>query len=792
VTRREKAVIEGSTDGIFVKGLDRRILMINQAGADLLGKTVAEVVGASTTELFDADTAQRLATRDDEVLAGGQTLTYELETTTKAGIERFYLTTRGPYRDRHGTIVGLIGINRDVTERHQIAAELEKARDVALEAVRLKSEFLANMSHEIRTPMNGVIGMTGLLLETPLSSMQLEYAETIQASAETLMRIIDDILDFSKIEAGLLRFETIDFDLRGAVEATVDLLAERAQAKGLELASLVQMDVPTALQGDPGRLRQVLTNLIGNAIKFTERGEVVISVQKVSDTDTHATLRIEVQDTGIGIAPDAQRQLFQPFTQADGSTTRKYGGTGLGLAISKQMIGLMGGQIGVDSTPGHGSTFWCTATFAKQTEPAPIVGERTGTLLGARVLIVDDNATNRSILLHQTRSWGMLASAAESGTQALEQLRTSALQQQPFDIAILDLMMPEMNGFHLAAAIKADPAIAEVALVLLPSHGKRGDGERARQTGIAAYLRKPVRQSQLWECLKGLMMRSSSEPPVVHPLVTQHSMRDSDVRQKVRTVSGLRIVIAEDSLVNQAVALGQLFNLGYRAETVINGRELLELLATREVDLILMDCQMPEIDGFAATVEIRRREGTARHTTIIAMTANALDGDHERCVAAGMDDYLSKPVKPQALRAMLDRWSNPAAEPAPDSHHGDAAAPGARASVLDQEQLAVLRSIQEPGEADCVTEVIDLFLSEAAAQVEALHEALGRDDALEIRRVAHLLHGSSATMGATRMAALTTSLQGIQAAQAARELLPELDSELALVSAALSLERKVS
>jgi PAS domain S-box-containing protein len=791
VTRREKAVIEGSTDGIFVKGLDRRILMINQAGADLLGKTVGEVVGASVADLFDPDTAQRLSMLDDEILTGGRSVTSELEMTTRAGIKRFYLTTRGPYRDRHGDIVGLHGINRDVTERHQIAAELERARDLALEAVRLKSEFLANMSHEIRTPMNGVIGMTGLLLDTRLSATQREYAETIQSSGETLMRIIDDILDFSKIEAGLLRFETINFDLRGAVEATVDLLAERAQAKGLEVASLVHMDVPTALQGDPGRLRQVLTNLIGNAIKFTECGEVVISVQKVSDTATHATLRFEVRDTGIGIALESQRQLFEPFTQADGSTTRKYGGTGLGLAISKQMIGLMGGQIGVESSPGSGSTFWCTATFAKQLQLSPLATEPPGSLLGTRVLIVDDNATNRSILLHETQSWGMLCSAAASGRQALERLRTATLRQQPFDIAILDLQMPEMDGFQLAAAIKGDPSIGDVALVLLPSHGRRGDGERAREAGIAAYLRKPVRQAQLFDCLTAVVTRSAGNPPVVHPLVTQHSMRESVGRRSDPPLSSLRILIAEDSLVNQAVALGQLANLGYRAEAVLNGHELLEALETREVDVILMDCQMPVMDGFAATAEIRRREGTARHTTIIAMTANALDGDHERCVAAGMDDYLSKPVKADALRVMLARWSKPEAAAAGLSDR-DGVPQRARDSVLDQEQLAVLRLIQEPGEPDCVTKVIDLYISEATVQVEALHQAVGRDDAVEIKRVAHLLHGSSATMGATRMAALTTRLEATDPTHVAEELLSQLDSEFVLVREALSLERKAS
>jgi PAS domain S-box-containing protein len=788
--RREKAVIEGSTDGIFVKDLERRILMINQAGAELLGKTVSEVVGASIHDLFDADTAQRLLERDDEILAGGKTVTYELETTTKAGIERTYLTTRGPYRDRHGKIVGLIGINRDITERHQIAAELEKARDAAWEAVRLKSEFLANMSHEIRTPMNGVIGMTGLLLDTPLSPIQQEYAETIQASADTLMRIIDDVLDFSKIEAGMMRFETIDFDLRSAVEATVDLLAERAQGKGLEVASLVYKDVPTALQGDPGRLSQVLTNLTGNAIKFTEQGEVVVRVQMVGETDTHATLRFEVRDTGIGIAPESQRQLFHAFTQADGSTTRRYGGTGLGLAISKQMIELMGGEIGVDSTPGRGSTFWCTLTFAKQTAPAAPALVTAGSLLGTRVLIVDDNATNRSILLHETGSWGMVAAEADGSARALDLLRAAARQGRPYDIAILDLMMPDMDGFQLAAAIKADAAIAGVALVLLPSHGRRGDAERARLVGIAAYLKKPVRQTQLFDCLTAVVTLSGSEPRATRPLVTQHSIREAAVRLKDQATSGLRILVADDSLVNQAVALGQLFNLGYRADAVVNGRHLLEVLDRREVDIILMDCQMPEMDGFAATAEVRRREGTARHTTIIAMTANALDGDQERCLAAGMDDYLSKPVKLEALRLMLARWGK--AGGAGGGENDREPADQARDTVIDQAQFAVLKEIQEPGAADCVTEVIDLFLIEATAQVEALHQASLCDDAIEIKRVAHLLQGSSATMGAMGLAALSGSLQGQDPAQAARDLLGQLDSEFVLVRDALSLERKAS
>jgi signal transduction histidine kinase/CheY-like chemotaxis protein len=549
---------------------------------------------------------------------------------------------------------------RDITERTQIANDLEQARDAALESVRLKSEFLANMSHEIRTPMNGVIGMTGLLQETELSPQQREYADTIQSSAGALLRIIDDILDFSKIEAGSLSFETIDFDVRGAVEATIELLAERAQEKGLELASIVHSDVPTALRGDPGRLRQVLINLTGNAVKFTAQGEVVVQVTLVSGTPTRATLRFEVRDTGIGIPAEAQTRLFRAFTQGDGSTTRKYGGTGLGLAISKQLVELMGGQIGIESTPGAGAIFWFTADFERQPEATAAPALTAGTLVGVQLLIVDDNATNRSILTHETTAWGMIASEADSGVHALARLRAAAAEGSPYAVAILDLMMVGMNGFELATAIKADPAIAAVTLVLMPSFGKRGHGERARQAGIAAYLPKPVRQAQLHDCLTAVLAQARGETAPPGSLITRRSMREQEVQRERRIVSGVRVLVAEDNAVNQRVALGQLRNLGYPAVAVSNGLEALAVLDTGEVDIILMDCQMPEMDGFAATAEIRRREGEARHTTIIAMTASALDGDYERCIAAGMDDYLTKPVKAEALRRKLEQWTSPA------------------------------------------------------------------------------------------------------------------------------------
>ena len=656
-------IVELAPDAIVMTDVDGRIVLSNRQTEQLFGLAADELQGKSVEALVPGDCWARH--RQDCVR-----LT-EMPTVESVGID-FDLTGRRREGTEFPVQISLSHVDleegrlviaaiRDVTRQKAQDLELRAAKEAAEAGVKVKSEFLATMSHEIRTPMNGIIGMTGLLLETSLTTEQREYADTVRASGEALLDIINDILDFSKVEAGKLDLETVDFDLRVLVEDVVMLLAERAYSKGLELASLVQVLVPTAVRGDPSRVRQILTNLVANAIKFTETGEIVVNVSVAASTQgsgpQHVNIRFDVTDTGIGMAPEQCARIFERFTQADSSTARRYGGTGLGLAICKMLTQLMQGQIGVDSVLGQGSTFWFIVSLQQQTgfQPAQIVPSRS--LRGHRVLIVDDHAVNRRVLEHQLGIHGILHESANNGVQALTTMKHYAAQGTPFDLAILDLHMPGMDGFELARQIKADPALSHVRLALFTSLGRRGDAKIAQEVGILAYLTKPVRQDQLIECLTLVMatseqtaVRADNQPPL---MITRHSLSEAHAQRSPR------VLVVEDNPVNQKVAARMLEKLGCRVDVAANGREAVEGLARIQYALVFMDCQMPEMDGFEATRLIRQQERAWGHIPIVAMTANAMAEDRARCQAVGMDDFLSKPVQSGDLSEMLRRWLPP-------------------------------------------------------------------------------------------------------------------------------------
>ncbi|MBI1750756.1 MAG: PAS domain S-box protein [Acidobacteria bacterium] len=731
---RYRGIFEEAIVGIFQTTPEGRYLSVNPALARMYGFDSPEELVASRTDIARQSYVDpgRRAEFKRQVEEQGLVENFDYQVYRKDGSKTWFSKNSRAVRDAGGATLFYIGTVEDITERKLAEEQMRHAKEAAEEASRLKSEFLANMSHEIRTPMNGILGMTELALDTELNPEQREYLEMVKTSADSLLTVINDILDFSKVEAGKLELALAEFHLRDTVADTMKSLAVRANQKGLELAYDVASDVPDRLIGDPGRLRQILINLTGNAIKFTEHGEVVVQVNSEGSEQDGVWLHFAVTDTGIGIPADKQQMIFEAFRQADGSYSRKYEGTGLGLSISTRLVELMGGRIWVESEIGKGSTFQFTVKLGVQTQAAALPpAPELRIPAGLPVLVVDDNQTNRRLLLELLRDWNMKPVAVESGKAALAAMQEAARAKKPFGLVLIDARMPDMDGFELARRVQADADLAGTTMVVLTSAGQRGDAARCKELGIASYLSKPIRPSTLQEAIMTVLGERSqrSAPP---KLVTQHSLRENKPR--------LRILLAEDNLVNQRLAVRLLEKAGHTVIVAGNGHAALAALERESFDLILMDVQMPDMGGIEATAAIReidKRNGT--HIPIVAMTAHALKEDRERCLAAGMDDYISKPIKPDELYRVIEAQARKTSTPAKPQGAPSNATPAVDLS----EALA-----RVDGDAELLEELIAVFLDEAPRLLATIRRAIREHDTATLSDAAHSLRGSVGTIGA--------------------------------------------
>jgi PAS domain S-box-containing protein len=735
--KRYRLLFERSLAGVLRTSTNGRILDCNEACARIFGF-------ASREEMMATQMGDRYFHLEDrlnflEKLKEAKNMTnYEHCLRRKDGNAVWLLASTALIEDKDGAPTITEGTLIDITERKRAEEDLTHAKEAAEAASRAKSEFLANMSHEIRTPMNGIIGMTELALETPLNEEQREYLSMVKMSADSLLTVINDILDFSKIEAGKMELDRSIFSVREILEETIRSFGVTAGEKHLELVCDIRSDVPQVVAGDATRLRQVIVNLLGNAIKFTDRGEVVLQTEVVSQPDDPASqnagveLHFTVRDTGIGIPKDKQNLIFEAFAQADGSSRRKYGGTGLGLTISSRLVAMMGGRIWLESEPGQGSTFHFTAKF----DPAPAMAARPelegqASLAGIPVLIVDDNPTNRRILEMTLLQWGMLPTMVSSGYAALAELRRAAEEGKATPLVLLDAQMPQLDGFSTASKIKQDPELPTATIMMLTSGGQRGDADRCRQLGISAYLSKPVRQWELREAILRVLGLKAQRGERAARLVTKHSLQT--------TPKHLRILLAEDNAVNRELTLRILSKRGHSVAVVANGKLAIEALETQPFDVVLMDVQMPEMDGFQATAVIRKKEAVSgTRVPIIAMTAHAMKGDRERCLAAGMDGYISKPIQAEELVKLTEALS---AEAGPIDQPE-----GAPAQVMDR-SLALARV---DGDEALLGDLARLFCEESPKMLAAVREAVADKDADRLQRAAHSLKGSVATLAAQK------------------------------------------
>ncbi|HYP46910.1 MAG TPA: response regulator [Propionibacteriaceae bacterium] len=777
---RIASIVTSSGDAIVGLSLDGVVTSWNPAAEQLYGCSAEDainrrqaIVSPEQFELFHAslDSARRSSEtgihRVHVVRGDDSTVPVEM--------------TISPILDSD-TIIGLSIIGQDVTERERAEAALKAARAAALEASRLKSEFLATMSHEIRTPMNGVIGLAELLLKTPLDEGQRQYAEGVQTASHALLTVINDILDFSKLEAGKVDLELIDFDPRKLVDEVGTLLARSAEVNGLELLAYCVPSVPAILHGDAGRIRQILLNLASNAVKFTSAGEVTIRLHTSIEPEGCVSAHFEITDTGIGIPAESQHRLFHSFSQADSSTTRRYGGTGLGLAISRRLVEAMGGEIGLSSEVGVGSRFWFRLPLQESTSTPDQPDPDQELPAGLRVLVVDDNATNRLMLSAQLQSWHLDSDLAADGYRALALLHQAAAEGQPYDIAVLDMGMPEMDGLLLAQAISADQGLQHTRMIMLNS-ALQINADAFRKAGVRNWLSKPVATSALLNQLKQLL----GPPP---PPSTVAPARSQLPPSRVQSES--RILVVEDNALNQLVAEGVVVHLGYQPHIVTNGVEALEALKHSTYAAVLMDCHMPVMDGYEATREIRRLEGNTRHTPVIAMTASAMTQDRERALAAGMDDYVSKPIVPEAMADLLARWTSPGppvAEPSWELAKPEqlTAGPGAR-PVLNQQRLDALRHLGDLKGVTLVDRMIELYSRDSAASLAAIRNAVQDGDSHTLQEAAHKMKGSASNVGAQRVAALCQQLEsgaGILDPLKGVNLVNELESESGLALSAL-------